>query len=205
MPTLRQYKNSDNVYILTKINGAIITFQTTNTGKQRLLDSGIGPGEQFGRALLLELCNSGDAFTFSASPDIDLSGWTQITLDFTNDPDPEELFSTCAACSSPYGLHLVEVIEPGNRYLSVRCQECRDKDIAKIGMCIPTPLLTRQVFNRMMEMSGAIELDQAAANFKSLLEREFIQKWDKIKRGKTKVVQDSLFSASEEAQAVLSM
>lgn len=203
MPVLHQYKKKDNCYILTSINGAVVTFQVTSEGHQRLIDSGIEPGERFGRGLLLELCRYGEAFTFNASPNIDLSGWTQIALDFANDPDPEELLSTCAACSSPYGLHVVEVIEPDSRYLSVRCQQCRDKDIAAIGMCIPTPLLTRQVFNRMLEMAGGIELDQAAASFKSLLEREFIQKWDKVKRGRAKAVQDSLFPISEERQAAL--
>jgi hypothetical protein len=113
MPVLHHYKGRNEHYVLTSIRGNIITFQLTQTGEQRVRSAGIQSGETFGRALLLDLYRSGDAFTHGTGPgeEIPKADSRQMELDFKNDPDPESLFPNCANCSSPVGLHLVEVKE----------------------------------------------------------------------------------------------
>ena len=63
MPRLHQYKARDNCYLLTSIKGAVITFQLTMQGERRLREAGVIPDQSFPRALLLDLCRTGDAFT----------------------------------------------------------------------------------------------------------------------------------------------
>lgn len=203
MPVLHRYKYSDNHFILTNMNGAVVTFQLTNVGEQRLIDAGIEPGEQFGRALLLDLCRSGEAFTNGAASEEDLSGWTQTELDFVNDPEPETLLPTCAECLSPYDLYLVSIVAPNRKYISVRCESCRDKDVATIGICVPTPLVSRSMLNRLITLSGIVVLDSAGTRFKHLLESEFVQKWDNYKRKNAKAVQANLFAVTSEVQGAL--
>ena len=126
MPVLHHYRGRNEHYVLTSIRGNIITFQLTQTGEQRVKAAGIQSGETFGRALLLDLYRSGDAFTHGTGPgeEISKTDSRQMEFDFKNDPDPESLFPTCANCSSPVGLHLVEVKEKED-LASILCTDCR--------------------------------------------------------------------------------
>jgi hypothetical protein len=76
---------------LTAIRGAVITFQLTPEGENKLTAAGIALGQQVHRALLLDLCRTGDAYTSGSGVD-DPALASQIELDFTNDPDPETAF-----------------------------------------------------------------------------------------------------------------
>jgi hypothetical protein len=63
MPKLHKHRDRDSHYVLTQIRGDIITFQLTPQGERRLIAAGITSGQQFARALLLDLYRSGDAYT----------------------------------------------------------------------------------------------------------------------------------------------
>ena len=99
MPVLHQYKTKKEFYILTSIRGNIITFHLTPDGISRLLKVGIISGKPFSRALLLDLYRSGEVFTYGMGPS-EITDKRQMELDFTNDPDSDKMFPTCANCSS---------------------------------------------------------------------------------------------------------
>jgi hypothetical protein len=55
MPRLHKYVSRDAHYVLTSIDGSVVTYQLTATGEQRLAGAGIVAGQRFERALLLDL------------------------------------------------------------------------------------------------------------------------------------------------------
>ncbi len=64
MPILHKYSKRNMYYVFTEIRGKIIAFQLTGDGERKLKSAGIFPGKTFGRALLLDLYRSGDAYTY---------------------------------------------------------------------------------------------------------------------------------------------
>jgi hypothetical protein len=206
MPVLHKYKDREGHYVLTSINKTMVTFQLTLKGEERLLSSGIRYKETFNRGLLLDLYRSGDAYTYGTGPgeEISRADSHQLEFDFKNDPDPESLFPTCAHCSSPIGLHLVEVKEDGHT-VSILCIDCRLPKLKAIDTSIPLPLVTRGILNRLLEMKNIEKIDSSVLAYKELLDKEFQSKWDalaKIKKsGKGK--QKSLFDKTDEKQKKL--
>ncbi|MGD9685477.1 MAG: hypothetical protein AB7U43_00695 [Desulfobacter sp.] len=203
MPVLHKYKAKQEYYILTRLNGSIITFQITPEGRGRLAEAGVEDGQQFSRSLLLELCKSGDAYTGGTAADIDLSGWVQITLDFSDDPVPESSVPVCASCGSPYGLHLVSVLEAGQApFFSIRCDDCCSKQRIQLGICVPAPALTRPLMKRIMGFCHIDELDAAAGAYLEMLEQSYLDRLIKAKPA-VKPVQESLFGTDGHGQGKL--
>src|SRR5688572_4936469 len=107
MPRLHKYRERNACYVLTAIRGAVVTFQLTADGEKKLTAAGIACGQQFPRAILLDLYRTGDAFTGgSGVANVPLDSAGQMELDFANDPDPETSFPACDVCKSVNDLHL---------------------------------------------------------------------------------------------------
>lgn len=197
MPVLHRYKKGNLYYVFTEINGKIITFKLTGDGETKLKSAGILPGKTFGRAILLDLYRSGDAYTYGKG--LDPLGEKvephQLEFDFLKDPEPESLFPLCAICSSPDDLHLVEVKDQ-NHYASLLCTDCRMNQRGSIDTSIPLSLVTRPTLKRLLEMKRIEKRDSSVSNYQSLLDKEFKDNWDaltKRKRGK----QEKLFNTRD--------
>jgi len=182
MPVLRKYRDRDDYYILTRISGNIITFQLTDEGQRRLQNVGVSSGQQFTRALLLDLYRSGDVFTHGMGPG-EITSDIQLVLDFSNDPDSEKMFPSCAGCSSLQDLHLVEV-KAKDQFASILCDECRSKKIATFDTSIPLTLVSRAILNRFIAMKEIKKIDASVTAYKELLDAEFESKWDAYRKGK---------------------
>jgi hypothetical protein len=182
MPVLRKYKDRDDYYILTKIQGNIITFQLTHEGQRRLQNVGVSSGQQFTRALLLDLYRSGEVFTHGTGPG-EIIDERQMVLDFSDDPDSEKMFPSCASCSSLQDLHLVEV-KAKDHLASILCDECRAKKIATFDTSIPLTLVSRAILNRFIAIKEIKKIDASVTAYKELLDAEFESKWDAYRRGK---------------------
>lgn len=201
MPVLHKYKDKDEYYILTSINGNVITFQLTPGGHNRLNVTGINSGERFGRALLLDLYRSGDAYTqgsgivTSAIKDVD-----QIEFDFSDDPEPESMFPSCAACSSMEDLHLVEINDE-NHYASIMCSTCRRGKATIIDTSIPLPLVSRGVLSRILTIKGIQAVDPSVSTYQTLLDAEFASKWEMLIKRKPR--QESLLDLTDQNQKKL--
>jgi len=189
MPVLHKRKSKDSYYVLTSINGQVVTFQLTAEGHRYLREVGIVTKKPFGRFLLLDLYRKGYAFTGHGGIDV-IPG--QGILDFPNDPEPETMFPSCAACSSPEDLHLVE-IKDHKHYASILCRACRAKDLSRIDTSIPLPFVTRAVLDRLMIMKGISEADKAVLTLQDLLNAEFSEKWAALAEARgRKPVQEAL-------------
>ncbi len=197
MPVLHKYRDREGHYVLTSISRTMVTFQLSAKGEERLLSAGILDQETFHRGLLLDLYRSGDAFTHGTGPSEVISkvDARQMEFDFRNDPDPESLFPTCANCSSPVGLHLVEVKEK-EHLASILCSDCRLLKSKAIDTSIPLQLVNRSVLNHVLEMKRIDKIDPSLTAFRELLDMQFQAKWDEIAKAKAKrksIIQEELF------------
>lgn len=160
----------------------MVTFQLSPKGEGRLLSSGIRDKETFNRGLLLDLYRSGDAYTHGTGlgDEMSKSEPRQLELfDSEDDPDPETLFPTCANCSSPIGLHLVEV-KDRDHLASILCVDCRLLKSKTIDTSIPLQLVNRSVLNHILEIKRIEKIDSSVTAFRELLDIQFQAKWDKI-------------------------
>jgi hypothetical protein len=207
MPVLHKYKEKDAHFVLTSIDQKVVTFHLSLEAERRLKSAGIKEGQTFERALLLDLCRSGNAFTYGTGPGrgmpkVDLR---QMEFDFSNDPTPESMFPSCAVCSSLGDLHLVEEIKGQEHCAAILCPDCRRKKASTLDTSIPLPFVSRGVLNRFLAFKNIDKIDRSVSNYQDLLNAEFQAKWDALALGKRKPPkQEKLkFDKSDEKQKTL--
>ncbi len=197
MPVLHRYRKGNMYYVFTEIKGKIIAFRLTHDGEKKLKSAGIFPGKTFGRAVLLDLYRSGDAYTYGKG--LDQVGEEiepqQLQFDFAKDPEPESLFPLCSICSSPDDLHLVE-IKGTQHYASILCADCRTGQRGVIDSSIPLSLMTRTILKRLLEMKHIEKRDSSVLNYQTLMDAEFKNRWNGSSN-KRKVKQEKLFETHE--------
>jgi len=201
MPVLHEYADKDSYYILTSIRGSIITFQLTPEGQAKLNKAGIEPDKTFGRALLLDLIRSGDAFTGGSGPGtIDSEhDKLQVQLDLFDDPEPETMFPACHDCSSFNDLNLVE-IKSDRSQASILCPTCRMEKAGIIDTNIPLFLVSRGTLKRLLQKKGIKKVDDSVLAYQVLLEAEFESKWEALIKSKS--TQQHLFKKDHGKQEV---
>lgn len=191
MPRLHKYLNRDACYVLTAIRGAIVTYQLTPEGERKLTTAGIASGEQFHRALLLDLYRTGDAYTGGSGMGDPLAG--QMEMDFSNDPDPETAFPVCDDCRSVNDLHLTLTGDAAKLIARLECAACRAKASASPDTSIPVSVLTRPLLSRLFELKSVAEKAMNVTRFEELLRTEFESKWAALRKHRG-VSQASLFN-----------
>lgn len=171
----------------------MVTFQLTSDGERKLLAAGIAPGNQFPRALLLDLYRTGDAFTGGSGVGEPVpESLNQLELDFAQDPDSETAFPSCNDCASVDDIHLAILREQGALAAKLQCTHCRDVTSHILDSCIPLRLVTLTLFGRLFEIKSVTKKYEGVNRFESLLRTEFESKWDDLRklRGAS---QESLF------------
>ncbi len=178
MPRLHKYRDRNACYVLTAIRGAVVTFQLTADGEERLAAARIAPGQQFPRALLLDLYRTGDAFTGgSGAASLALDSAGQLEMDFANDPDPETAFPACDVCSSVNDLHLTLGGDPKALIAQLQCATCRAVPGAQPNTNIPLALLSRPLLSRLFQLKPVTAKCRNVKQFEVLLRAEFESKW----------------------------
>lgn len=192
MPRLHKYRNRNAGYVLTAIRGAVVTYQLTPEGEKKLTAAGIAYGEQFHRALLLDLYRTGDAYTGHSGVDEPVLA-SQIELDFTNDPDPETAFPACDVCKSVNDLHLTITGSAADLVAQLQCAACRAIPAARSDTSIPVVLLSRPILSRLFQMKSVTAKGSNVKQFEDLLRTEFESKWEALRKQRG-VSQGSLFN-----------
>ena len=193
MPKLHKHRDRDSHYVLTRIRGALITFQLTPQGERRLSLAGITPGQQFQRALLLDLFRSGDAYTGGSGVEQMPASSSQLELDFASDPDPDTAFPVCDDCGSVIDLHFTIA---GDAEAKLQCQSCRGKECRMIDVNIPAPVLSRQLLSRIFQLKTMKAEGENVILFEDLLRAELESKWETLRRDRG-TAQSSLFDRSD--------
>lgn len=206
MPVLHKYRDKEKYYVLTSINSSIVTFQLTDDGHKKLLETGIKNEERFGRALLFDLYRTGDAFTHGAGPGkIEGTDKRQLVLDFTDDPEPESIFPSCSVCNSINDLHLVEVKDK-EHFAGIYCSDCRKIRSATINTSIPLPLINRGLLCRVLEMNNIQKTDKSLTEYRKLLDTEFVNRWEEIAKTKSvkkSITRNRLFESEDDQGSLL--
>jgi len=193
MPRLHKYLNRNACYVLTAIRGAVITYQLTPEGERKLTAVGIASGQQFHRALLLDLYRTGDAYTGgSGVDDPSLAAAGQLELDFANDPDPETAFPACDDCRSVNDLQLTLTGGAAKLTAKLECAACRAKASVMPDTSVPVAVLTRPLLSRLFQLKSVAEKAPNVTQFEELLHAEFESKWEALRKPRG-VSQPSLF------------
>ncbi len=202
MPRLHKYRNRNAAYILTSIRGAVVTFQLTPEGERKLTQAGIGIGEKFHRALLLDLYRTGDAFTRGSGVDeAALAGAGQMEMDFANDPEPETAFPACADCRSVDDLHLI-LSGPGDKLAAkLQCAACRGKAVSAVDTSIPLALVSLPLLTRLFGLKAVTDRDASVGQFEELLRAEYASRWEALARQRG-AAQTSLFEPRQGGELI---
>lgn len=196
MPRLHKFRDRNACYVLTAIRGAVVTFQLTPDGEQKLTAAGIACGQQFPRALLLDLYRTGDAFTGgSGAASLPLDSVGQLEMDFASDPDPETAFPACDVCKSVNDLHLTISGSPEDLVAMLQCSACRTLPGARLDVSIPVGLLSRPVLSRLFQLKPVAAKNTNVRQFEELLRAEFESKWDALRKHRG-AAQKSLFTST---------
>ena len=183
MPRLHQYRNRNACYVLTAIRGAVVTYQLTPEGERKLIAAGIAPGQQFHRALLLDLYRTGDAFTHGFGVDDPaLAAAGQTEMDFSNDPDPETAFPSCDVCRGLNDLHLTLTGPAEDLVAQLQCATCRALPGATPDTSIPVALLSRPILSRLFALKPVAGKAKNVKQFEELLRAEFESKWEALRK-----------------------
>ena len=183
MPRLHKYRDRNACYVLTAIRGAVVTFQLTADGEKKLAAARIAPGEQFPRALLLDLYRTGDAFTGGSGPATlpsDSAG--QLEMDFANDLDPETAFPACDVCRSGNDLYLTIAGNREDLVAQLQCATCRALPGARPDTSIPLGLLSRPILSRLFQLKPVAAKASNVKQFEELLRSEFESKWEALRK-----------------------
>ena len=195
MPRLQQYVGRNAHYVLTTINGSVITYQITPEGERKLSDAGVVAGQTFDRALLLELYKTGDAY----APGIEFPEAVranQLEMDFAGDPNPESAFPVCDGCRSPRDLHLTMSGSAAPFDATLRCPSCRAHANGTTDSSIPLSLLNRSRVTRLFEQKGVAAKSENVRRYETLLDTEFVQRWEALRRQRS-TSQSTLFGNDE--------
>ena len=196
MPRLHKYRDRNACYVLTAIRGAVVTFQLSAEGEKKLAAARIGPGEQFPRALLLDLYRTGDAFTSgSGATSLTLDSAGQLEMDFANDPDSETAFPSCDVCGSVNDLHLTISGKPEDLVAQLQCTACRALPGAIPDTNIPIGLLSRSVLSRLFQLKPVSARGGGVKHFEQLLRTEYESKWEALRK-RPGATQKPLFNTS---------
>jgi hypothetical protein len=193
MPRLHKYRDHNAFYVLTSIRGNVITYQLTAEGERKLLAAGIAAGQQFHRAILLDLYRTGDAFTRGrGADDPALAAAGQTEMDFSNDPDPETAFPSCEVCRSVNDLHLTLTGSAGDLVAQLQCAACCALPAARPDTIIPVGLLSRPILSRLFQIKPVSHKGPGVKQFEELLRAEFESKWEALRK-RHGTSQESLF------------
>ena len=196
MPSLHKYRDRNACYVLTAIRGAVVTFQLSAEGEKKLAAARIGPGEQFPRALLLDLYRTGDAYTGgSGTSSLTLDSAGQLEMDFANDPDSETAFPPCDVCGSVNDLHLTISGKPEDLIAQLQCATCRALPGTRPDTNVPIGLLSRPVLSRLFQLKPVAARNAGVKQFEELLRTEFESKWEALRKRRG-AAQTNLFNTS---------
>ena len=105
MPVLKSYTDGSGHYIHASVHGAVVTFQTTQRGVEKLVAAGVQPGVRFALRLLADLTRTGDAYTRHSG--VEFYEAEQFEFDFKESQESAALFPACAVTGTFDDLHLV--------------------------------------------------------------------------------------------------
>jgi hypothetical protein len=180
MPRLHKYESRDAYYAVTSIDGAVVTYQITPAGEQKLLKAGVVAGDAFDRALLLDLYRTGEAY----APGVEFpeAVWAnQLEMDLAGDPNPESAFPVCDGCRSPKDLYLIVTGTADAWSMRLQCPDCR-RGMPTPDTMVPLALIDRPWLGRLLTIRADPGKSENVCRYEALLHAEFASRWDAVRK-----------------------
>ena len=184
MPVLKSYTDGSGHYIHASVRGAVVTFQTTKRGVEKLTAAGVQAGARFPLRLLADLTRTGDAYTRRGG--VEFYQAEQFEFDFKESQESEALFPACAITGTFDDLHLVlheidsetrtELLAPSARTALTGC----------IKLSVPLSILSPSVLTTLETTGQLPEGTAAVAALRRWYAEDASTEWDRLRREREK-------------------
>ncbi len=180
MPVLKSYTDCSGYYIHASVHGAVVTFQTTKRGVEKLAAAGVQPGVRFALRLLADLTRTGDAYTHRGG--VEFYEAEQFQFDFKESEESAALFPACAVTGTFDDLHLTAHIADGETRVELLAPAAREKLTARIQLSVPLSILSPSALTTL-ETTGQLASGTAAvAALRRWYAEDASAEWERLRR-----------------------
>lgn len=180
MPILKSYTNGSGHYIHASVRGAVVTFQTTKRGVEKLTAAGVQNGVRFPLRLLADLTRTGDAYTHRGG--VEFYQAEQFEFDFKESQESEALFPACAVTGTFDDLHLVAHDAEEKTSVDLLAPSAREALAGGIRLSVPLAILSPSTLTTL-ETTGQLP---AATDTVAALRRWYAEdasaEWERLRR-----------------------
>ena len=180
MPVLKSYTDCSGYYIHASVHGAVVTFQTTQRGVEKLVAAGVQPGVRFALRLLADLTRTGDAYTRHGG--VEFYEAEQFEFDFKESQESAALFPACAVTGTFDDLHLVAHDADPEPRVELLAPSARAALTGRVRLSVPLSILSPSALTAL-ETTGQLAASTAAA---TALRRWYAEdasaEWERLRR-----------------------
>lgn len=180
MPILKAYTDGSGHYIHASVCGAVVTFQTTKRGVEKLAAAGVQNGVRFSLRLLADLTRTADAYTHRGGVEIHQA--EQFEFNFNESQESEALFPACAIAGTFDDLHLVAYEADGQPRLELLALSAREALDSRIQLSIPLAMLCPSTLTTL-EATGQLPAStETVAALRRWHAQDASAEWDRLRR-----------------------
>lgn len=180
MPVLKSYTDGSGHYIHASVRGAVITFQTTKRGVEKLAAAGVQPGIRFALRLLADLTRTGDAYTRHGG--VEFYEAEQIEFDFKESQESEALFPACAVTGTFDDLHLVAHEAGSEVCVELLAPSAREKVTDRIRLSVPLTILSPSALTTLETTGQLAAGTTAVAALRRWYAEDASAEWERLRR-----------------------
>lgn len=180
MPVLKSYADGSGNYIHASVRGAVITFQITQRGLEKLSLAGVQPGSRFTLQLLAGLSRTGDAYTHRGS--VEFHEAEQFEFDFNESEQSKAFFPACAVTGSFDGLHLVVHESAGEIRVELLAAGPRSSLGGRVRQSVPLILLSPSALTSLEAAGELPPSSEAVATLRRWYAHDASAEWERLRR-----------------------
>lgn len=182
MPVLKSYTDGSGHYIHASVCGAVVTFQTTTRGVEKLAAAGVQSGERFALRLLADLTRTGDAYTRHGGVGFHEAEQFVFEFESKESQESEALFPACAVTGTFDDLHLVTHEAEGETRTELLAPTARTALTGRIKLSVPLSILSPSVLTTLETTGQLPEGTPAVAALRRWYAEDASAEWDRLRR-----------------------
>ncbi len=180
MPVLKSYTDGSGHYIHASVRGAVITFQTTPRGVEKLIASGVQSGVRFALRLLADLTRTGDAYTHHGG--VKYYEAEQFEFELKESEESNALFPACAVTGTFDDLHLVTHEAEGETRTELLAPAARTALTGRIKLSVPLSILSSAALTTLEATRQLPAGTAVVADLRRWYSEDTSAEWDRLRR-----------------------
>lgn len=180
MPVLKPYTDGSGHYIHASVRGAVVTFQTTKRGVEKLSAAGVQSGVRFALRLLADLTRTGDAYTHRGG--VEFYQAEQFEFDFKESQESEALFPACAVTGIFDDLHLVAHEADSETRVELLAPSARTLLGGRINLSVPLSILSPSALTTLETTRQLPEGTTAVTALRRWYAEDASAEWERLRR-----------------------